>query len=442
VTFEHRNPGDNVDYLPAGNPHNPRNLRIRTDLKWEEVVSDFFRSVPSGSVNEVYGVPVFRHYDLDEKRQYKTLLENYALSKSLNPYNPATWHSMSRMEMKQHLPLKVLQPIFDRHGYVQTLMSLFPSIGLDEKKFVQVSRAYFTDVKTRKSYFDAFAKKKGFDPLVADNWYKTQAKDLHKSKTRTVIHRYYHGNFGKAISHLYPDINFDQDKLARKGRRNRKEFFDSFAKESGFDPLAAHHWYRVTEAQIWSKQYAHSVLLFYDCDFRKALVSVYPNIGLHVDRFLKEPAAAGTKYWDDAKNRKKFFDDFAWHYGFDALVPDHWYMVSTEVVLKTENVGAVLKYYRGKMEAALAHLYPNIGLDVSKFSVFPCGYFMDKANQKKIFDYFAQRSGFDPLIATNWYQVSPSKMYSVKGIRSIVNTHYGSLPKALLGVYPNIGLKR
>ena len=87
------------------------------------------------------------------------------------------------------------------------------------------------------------------------------------------------------------------------------------------------------------------------------------------------------------------------------------------------------------------HLYPNVGFDKTKFYILPgifssifsflfvsfcsfCSilflfvniiyvaakYWQEGRSIKKFFDEFAQKKGFDPLIAKNWYLVSVAEI--------------------------------
>lgn len=74
-----------------------------------------------------------------------------------------------------------------RGGFVQTLLSVFPNIGLDQTKFDVVAQSRCTqitlalinstenqqkeDVNHRRKWLSAFAKEQGYDPLVSDHWY-------------------------------------------------------------------------------------------------------------------------------------------------------------------------------------------------------------------------------------------------------------------------------
>lgn len=78
----------------------------------------------------------------------------------------------------------------------------------------------------------------------------------------------------------------------------RRKFFEKFAKEHQFDPLVASSWYSITEEQIMESEVcpslspfletmtniqfknAISVLSYYNKNFKKALTSLFPEIGL------------------------------------------------------------------------------------------------------------------------------------------------------------------
>jgi len=145
--------------------------------------------------------------------------------------------------------------------------------------------------------------------------------------------------------------------------KNRKQFFDTFARDSNFDPLVSTNWYSVTKESIKARKDSEYVLFHYRGNFIKALEHLYPNIGLNSSKFT----SVQTHYWADAKNRRSFFDDFAADLNFDPLVPSNWYSVSKSVFEKRKGLASVLIHYQGSIPKALEHLYPNIKLDRKKF---------------------------------------------------------------------------
>lgn len=132
-----------------------------------------------------------------------------------------------------------------------------------------------------------------------------------------------------------------------------------------------------------------------------ALASLFPDIGIDKNKFLMLKVPRNYKivsiclfllifsilarYWKKPENRRKFFVDYANKNNFDPLVPSNWYSikvddVSAEKVLvpfissinsfiKIELQGgsSALMYHNNSVVTALAQLFPNIGLDKSKF---------------------------------------------------------------------------
>lgn len=100
-------------------------------------------------------------------------------------------------------------------------------------------------------------------------------------------------------------------------------------------------------------------------------------------------ASKPMHYWTSEKSdkMKAFFKKFAQKMGFDPLIAENWYSVKQHVVKKfkvaffilvvskiTYNIqggGAVLSYFSGNIHKALTNIFPNIGLDVNKFSRRP-----------------------------------------------------------------------
>lgn len=76
---------------------------------------------------------------------------------------------------------------------IKALLYLFPEIGIDPTKFVSLNREYcyvshapdillgdsfWNDAANRKEVFLNIAAEKGFDPLLATNWYQFSTKKL------------------------------------------------------------------------------------------------------------------------------------------------------------------------------------------------------------------------------------------------------------------------
>ena len=88
--------------------------------------------------------------------------------------------------------------------------------------------------------------------------------------------------------------------------QSRRSFFDDFARERRFDPLIAENWYTVKQAEIRAREVHPSppllsfllsftfqggsgVLRYYDGSYIRALMVLYPKIGLKPSGFLRTP---------------------------------------------------------------------------------------------------------------------------------------------------------
>ena len=165
----------------------------------------------------------------------------------------------------------------------------------------------------------------------------------------------------------------------------------------------------------------------------------------------------------------------------------------------------MMSYYDcNSIDKALLHLFPDIGLDVAKFRVYQCmSYSLLKSspfpsvcspshslfylfiytalwrkadNRRRFFETYAQQNGFDPRIAENWYAQQKDKVMTLKvlppnlplllhiplvihissrgshllalclccvqGAHGVLAYHGHSLSRALLDLFPNIGLDK
>jgi len=169
----------------------------------------------------------------------------------------------------------------------------------------------------------------------------------------------------------------------------------------------------------------------YGASYIKALLDIYPNIGLEETKFLKAP----TGYWTKS-NIRKYFANFAAKRNFDPLLASNWYQWTAKDIL-AEKGSSIMNKYRGSIKKALKDVYPDLALEDGKFHYVPTKYWTHStANRRKFFDDYAVLRGFDPLVARNWYGISAKTFYN-KGPMPI---YKNSLSNALITLYPDIGL--
>lgn len=142
--------------------------------------------------------------------------------------------------------------------------------------------AYWQAVANRRKFFVDIADDKGFDPMVADNWYALTLEEVIQHKVRkkkggglfsqhlylreqnaTLVLAYYNGSFENALVHLFPEVSLERGEFHEIQRwqdiSNRRNLFLNVAKEEGFDPLIAANWYEINAPTIVN----YKVFLFY-----------------------------------------------------------------------------------------------------------------------------------------------------------------------------------
>eukprot|EP00026_Physarum_polycephalum_P001637 Phypoly_transcript_01639.p1 GENE.Phypoly_transcript_01639~~Phypoly_transcript_01639.p1 ORF type:complete len:968 (+),score=84.26 Phypoly_transcript_01639:164-3067(+) len=378
----------------------------------------------------------------------RALLERFAQAKGADPLDPTFWYSMRISEF------------INTKGYEESVMHLFPELRLerhsfkpekvyrskdpDRKRLIQSTRPTYVhisrdpiipveaqpvryeSVEERKSFFDNFASTQGFDPLNPDNWSTVSSHSLVQSLEYKRILSFYGGKLYDCLVQLYPDIGLQHDKFNKKYRL----FFDRFAASQNFDPLVPDNWYHVHIIDhLFRLQGFLSIIKYYRGKFAECLIQAYPNIA------LQSKILAGKLQLCKNGHRRKskdFFDVFAAQHSFDPLEAQHWYSVSLNDFLQNKSYKAMTQHYGGNLLWCLMDVYPNIGLQKSKFT----------ERQRLIFDNFAREQGFDPLILTNWYNISPKLFNLSQEYKSIVQFYGGELSHCLMQLYPDIGLNK
>eukprot|EP00026_Physarum_polycephalum_P003023 Phypoly_transcript_03032.p1 GENE.Phypoly_transcript_03032~~Phypoly_transcript_03032.p1 ORF type:complete len:830 (+),score=97.20 Phypoly_transcript_03032:47-2536(+) len=422
-------------------PVNPVVYRIRTDLEWKEVVSDFLRKNPQKKELNVHSsLPLGKSTQANSK--LRNFFLNLAKKRNFDPLTADNWYTFDIKTLKAKHRKTSVRFV----NFVKGLKRAFPELNIQERKFKKVPRNYYVDTKNRRHFFDTFARSKGLNPLVPSTWYSiTQDMILQEKGGQAVLA--YMGGYCKAVMHLYPDIGLDRNKFQQYPNSywldatNRRKFFVEFAKQNGFDPLVAEHWYAFSKMDVLQSKRANSVLRYHK-SLPDALITLFPNIGLDVHKFKN----FSTNFLADKNNARNVFIRFANKTGFDPLVATNWYSVTREQVLSSQKGSrGVLDRYASNLRSALSDLFPDIGLDWNIGNLYghvPRNHWLDASNQKAFFDNYAAIQGFDPLVAKNWSSENLSNLWNFKGVLSIANLYNKNLHNALLRAYPNIGLER
>eukprot|EP00026_Physarum_polycephalum_P002498 Phypoly_transcript_02505.p1 GENE.Phypoly_transcript_02505~~Phypoly_transcript_02505.p1 ORF type:complete len:743 (+),score=67.33 Phypoly_transcript_02505:95-2323(+) len=214
------------------------------------------------------------------------------------------------------------------------------------------------NVESHKAYFDEFAKKKNFNPLIADNWYKVSESEL--AGEANFLQTYYSHSVKTALMSIYPDIGLNPRKFSVipkhhwKSMENKRLFFEECAKSMNFNPLIPDNWYNIKSdsffkcfPKVWAlaKPFGGSVA--------KTLMHVFPYIGLQEHKFKALP----NDHYTHKENRKRVFDNFAAEHGFDPLLHSNWVFITPSMFRNVKGGRAVMRYYTSVLMAA-SDFYP------------------------------------------------------------------------------------
>eukprot|EP00026_Physarum_polycephalum_P001681 Phypoly_transcript_01683.p1 GENE.Phypoly_transcript_01683~~Phypoly_transcript_01683.p1 ORF type:complete len:579 (-),score=69.05 Phypoly_transcript_01683:50-1786(-) len=337
----------------------------------------------------------------------------------------------------------------------------------------------------KRRHLEHFAKLHGFDPLVAENWYHFPRHNLEMHKEGRALLRLYPAGLVAALMHLLPEVSFDVSKFATSPRNyftentlNQRKLLENFARTKGEDALNPLFWYSVT-ARDYDSLKAMKTLISNYGTFKTAVGTIFPEIKFDAVKFRSFPSPTVTVgYWRVVTNRRALFCRIAREKGLDPLIAANWYSVTYHSLRRHKFACGILRrYYGGSLKRGLLDMFPDIGLEESKFAsrhnfkvrrrkmmpgtqkypkiridledVFPdlksvpVGHWKSVENRRAVFIAVAQRQKFDPLVASNWYSVSHSSLRHLSIITSPVRVYYGgSLVEALLDLFPNIGLEK
>eukprot|EP00026_Physarum_polycephalum_P002644 Phypoly_transcript_02652.p1 GENE.Phypoly_transcript_02652~~Phypoly_transcript_02652.p1 ORF type:complete len:698 (+),score=61.56 Phypoly_transcript_02652:137-2095(+) len=212
---------------------------------------------------------------------------------------------------------------------------------------------------------------------------------------------------------------------------NLRKHLEQIALSMNLDPLLASTWHTITPSKLADFEGGNSILYSFRGGFHKNIQALFPEIYFQFDRVLADPL--------DPKSRREFFVNYAKRKGFDPLYPENWYTQLATNVGNEKGGRTVLSYYDSRLRTALISLFPEIGLDESRFKIQES--WKDENKRRGILLDFAKANNFDPLKSENWETVSGRRFIRFSSAaNTILKSYYSSsLLKAVLALFPNIG---
>eukprot|EP00026_Physarum_polycephalum_P017199 Phypoly_transcript_18347.p1 GENE.Phypoly_transcript_18347~~Phypoly_transcript_18347.p1 ORF type:complete len:147 (+),score=22.31 Phypoly_transcript_18347:68-442(+) len=101
---------------------------------------------------------------------------------------------------------------------------------------------------------------------------------------------------------------------------------------------------------------------YYDRSYVAALIHLFPEMKLEKHKFTE---MRNLKF-RQISDRRKYLEALAESRGMDPLIPETWYKLAREEAIM-KSLTPLLNYYRDKFGHMILHLFPNIGVDKTKF---------------------------------------------------------------------------
>eukprot|EP00026_Physarum_polycephalum_P005484 Phypoly_transcript_05519.p1 GENE.Phypoly_transcript_05519~~Phypoly_transcript_05519.p1 ORF type:complete len:450 (+),score=67.80 Phypoly_transcript_05519:184-1350(+) len=194
-------------------------------------------------------------------RNRKLFFDKFAERQGFSANVPKNWYHVNKKLVLRQTGGGAILKQFDT--LPAALIDAYPNLDFDPSKFTNRPPknlpAYWRIKSARKDFFDQLARKKGMDPLVAENWYHLRSDEIFAERGASALLEYYDHSFINGLIDVYPNVNFIETKFDAlpmsfyKERANRKKFFDAFAHEHGFDPTKRKAWHQYLEVIMKSK---------------------------------------------------------------------------------------------------------------------------------------------------------------------------------------------
>lgn len=114
-------------------------------------------------------------------------------------------------------------------------------------------------------------------------------------------------------------------------------------------------------------------------------------------------------------------------------IMESFYNITNEDVYKNGGKRLLTAYYNDSLYSALKTLYPEHTWLPWRFKQLPRGFWNDKQNHKKFFDWLGEKLGYKQL--DDWYNVTSEQITS-NGGTGLLSNYSNSISAALQATYP------
>jgi hypothetical protein len=210
--------------------------------------------------------------------------------------------------------------------------------------------------------------------------------------------------------------------LEKKEKRNSwNKIFEGFAKSLGLQNLD--DWYNVTKEQLNKLEDYYPVRRK---SLPRCLCLAYPEHDWKVWKFKQVPVF----YWNEFKNRKKFFDSLAAELHITQL--EDWYEITIHTIVKHGGSALLLKYYENSPAKALQSVYPHHCWHIWRFRKVSKGFWLIRENQIHFVKWLGEKLHIREM--EDWYRVS---IHHIAKVAPLTGVNQIGFVKLLQIAYPN-----
>eukprot|EP00026_Physarum_polycephalum_P002177 Phypoly_transcript_02182.p1 GENE.Phypoly_transcript_02182~~Phypoly_transcript_02182.p1 ORF type:complete len:962 (+),score=179.47 Phypoly_transcript_02182:307-2886(+) len=222
-----------------------------------------------------------RHYWADKSNR-KKFFDDFAAENKFDASVKNNWYMMvgKLQESKGFAGIR-------HYGTLsELLMDSYPNIGFSKEEFKTFPSKFWKDVTNQAKLFKEYAEEHRFNPLVAKNWPYHESSILSDKRFHELAR---FENPIKALFAAFPNIGLKSHLFKSlsahywEDKENQKQFFINFAANKNFNPHIAENWYARRGTLQNTKGYTY--VRNQHGTIENALISLFPDIGLNLDRF-------------------------------------------------------------------------------------------------------------------------------------------------------------
>jgi len=279
-------------YYNLGRPMNPRIFCVRKDIRrWDDLLLQNQGKSPPERQRHIYRPPVLGNWRQETQR--RKFFEELAADLGYGNTDAETW--LEKISLKDVVKKKGGYAVlaYYKMSYPKAITELYPELALTIESFHKNARVSLTPQERSRQFFNQLANDKKFDPLDASQWYTLSALDVRGRKGSRPVLENHKGSHIQALIDTYPELHLKRNKFSgvRKGWNvngvhTRRDFFDQFARASGFNPLDSEQWYSVSAWDV-RKGGGRSIVEYHNESHIQALIDLYPELNLERGRFAR-----------------------------------------------------------------------------------------------------------------------------------------------------------